>query len=208
MLSRVCGGINKSTEAFPSTISKYSKWNILTNTNDLSKSKTFQNSKNNVTQSNSEVESRIASYQQIQIQVEEKHLRNIIIAHLPNLRKIYDKYATIASPYSITFKPILIRLFLWQMLRDLNILGRKYSLIDMDLILMENPGNGLETTHNPFEKIYFWQYLQILLTLSWILHSPSDVTEECRQFGILSTLFIKFLIETVYKKGTITTGGY
>ncbi|KAF2880053.1 hypothetical protein ILUMI_26122 [Ignelater luminosus] len=201
---QICGGI-RSSEAFPSTVSKYSKWNILTHTNDLSKSKMLQNSKNNVTQSNSEVESRIASYQQIQIQVEEKHLRNTIIAHLPNLRKIYHKYATIASPYLISFRPVLIRLFLWQMLRDLNILDRKYSLIDMDMILMDNPGCGLETDHNPFDKIYFWQYLQILLMLTWVLHSPSDVTEECKQFGILSTLFVKFLTETVYRNVAVSS---
>ncbi|XP_057670980.1 uncharacterized protein LOC130902735 isoform X1 [Diorhabda carinulata] len=56
-----------------------------------------------------------------------KKLKNSIIIYLPKLKMMYEKYATFAKSKSILgdinldFKPVLVRFFLWQLLRDLRV---------------------------------------------------------------------------------------
>lgn len=152
----------------------------------------------------SEIECRITNFQIHQQEIEETNLRDSIITHLSNLYKIYAKYASIATSQVLRFKSIMIRYFLWQMFRDKNIVNAKYNLVELDLILIQNPASGFEDDHDPFEKIYFWQFLQILVTLSWTLHKETDVTNSCKQSGVLSTLFVDFLTNVLYNNPGIT----
>ncbi|KAK4879208.1 hypothetical protein RN001_007354 [Aquatica leii] len=152
----------------------------------------------------SDYQSVLLMHQVQQQAIEKKNLKDAITTHLPLLYKLYNKYASIATRQKIKFKPILIRYFLWQFVRDLKFFGTNNSLIDLDLIMFENPNSGLEFAHEPFEKIYFWQFLQILVCLTWKFHSANTVTDECKTFGILSTLLNNFLTEMVYTNSKIT----
>lgn len=125
-------------------------------------------------------------------QFEEKQLRHLIIIHLPKLREVFDRYAEIASPVNVGFKAIMIRMFLWQLWRDIGILKEGFSLIELDSILDESPISGFETEHYPFEKIYFWQFLQALIAVSWALHLKNGEKVESRE-GILASLLANFL---------------
>ncbi|KAF5304455.1 hypothetical protein FQA39_LY09651 [Lamprigera yunnana] len=151
-----------------------------------------------------EYNNMLAVFKLQQREVEKKHVRDALIYELPKLYKLYNKYATITSYQKVAFTPILIRYFFWQMIRDLNFLGTKYTLVDIDMIILENPNCGLEFDHHPFERIYFWQFLQILMTLAWKLHSPCIVVEDCKTYGALATIFHNFLAEAVYSYPEIT----
>lgn len=98
----------------------------------------------------------------------------------------------------LPFEPLVIRLFLWQMFRDLKL---PYSLADLDELMMKNPAMHLEEKHDPFETIHFWQFLHVLLELSWTLHSTDKeakiVPEDEVQCGVLAWIFTNFLDTTV-----------
>src|SRR5699024_6580408 len=49
---------------------------------------------------------------------EEKYIRHVIIKYLPQLKELYQEYATIASKTKLNFEPVMIRLFLWQFYKD------------------------------------------------------------------------------------------
>lgn len=94
-------------------------------------------------------------------QTEEKQLRHCVMLNLRKLTEIYDRYATIGSTFALDFKPIMVRMYLWQLWRDIGIVDETTSIYEIDLVLNENPHSGYETVHCPFEKIYFWQFLQV-----------------------------------------------
>nr|XP_022902209.1 radial spoke head 10 homolog B-like [Onthophagus taurus] len=124
---------------------------------------------------------------------EEEKLRNVIISNNLVLKHIYYQYAFIATKEMPKFRPVLIRLFFWQLLYDINITTRGMSLIDVDLCVMENPDCGLETEHDPFERIYFWQFLQSLVAIAWKLYG--DVFDVDQVEGTLSKILRKFLYD-------------
>lgn len=143
----------------------------------------------------------------LRYQNEEKNLRHCITTNLQQLKQIYDKYATICSMHSLDFKPAMVRMFLWQLWRDLGIVDETTSICDLDLILNENPASGYETVHCPFEKIYFWQFLQVhkkkryvtikflikaLVSMSWFLLLKFQ-EPICNTGGTLANCFRKFL---------------
>lgn len=102
---------------------------------------------------------------------EEKLLRNLIVSYLPKLTEIYHQYATIMTEEKhVKSKAILTRLFLWQLLRDIELPSQGVSLVDVDVFMAKNPRCCLESNHNPFELIYFWQFIQALLGCAWLLH--------------------------------------
>lgn len=100
-----------------------------------------------------------------QYQSEKKQLDHCITMNLYELQQVYNRYATVGSTYALDYKPALVRMFLWQLWRDIGILDSDTSIHAIDLMLNENPDNGYETIHCPFEKIYFWQFLQVNSTL-------------------------------------------
>lgn len=102
-------------------------------------------------------------------QSEQKQLRHYVVVNLRKLTEIYHRYATICSTHAVDFKPVMVRLYLWQLWRDIGIIDDTTSIYELDLILNENPCSGYETFHCPFEKIYFWQFLQVDYTKRTLL---------------------------------------
>lgn len=129
-------------------------------------------------------------------EIEEKQLRHTIIIYLSTLQRVYNKYATITSSFKLNFKPVLIRLFMWQMWRDFGMVEKGYSLIDIDLLLNESPCSGFETVHYPFEKIYFWQFLQSLVTVSQQLYLTKNEEVQVKR-GMLAAALEKFINECI-----------
>ncbi|CAH2007284.1 unnamed protein product [Acanthoscelides obtectus] len=100
---------------------------------------------------------------------ETKMLQNMITVYLPQLRALYEKYAsiTVNEGQTLNFKPVMVRLFLWQLLRDVNI-QKFVSLVDYDNFMYANPCSCYEYgPHYPFEHIFFWQFLQCLVVAAW-----------------------------------------
>lgn len=133
------------------------------------------------------------------IQLEDKKLRNVIVTRYNFIMHIYNAYATIAvdKPDIIGFNPILVRMFLWQFYRDIGLESFGYSLSDMDNVVAEYPNSAVESVHNPFEKIFAWQFMQILICLSFHVCFYYNVTTDMKEEGILAYIFKKFLDEIV-----------
>nr|CAH7752108.1 unnamed protein product [Callosobruchus chinensis] len=152
---------------------------------------------------------------------ETKQLQNMITVYLPQLRRVYEKYAaiTVNEERTLNFKPVMVRMFLWQFLRDINI-HRSISLVDYDNFMYANPCSCYEYgPHYPFEHIYFWQFLQCLIAAAWKYYLPGNmnpgdisvadvmspeaaVSELGR--GLVSKLFKRFLQhEVIPNSGTI-----
>lgn len=129
-------------------------------------------------------------------QTEEKQLRHCITRHLSRLKQTYNTYASITSTHTLDFKPILARMYLWQLWRDTGIVNDTMSIIDIDLMLMENPLNGYETVHYPFEQIHFWQFLQALVAVAWFLFMKNPEAT-AKEEGILGNCFTRFLGEYI-----------
>ncbi|GJQ66885.1 hypothetical protein Trydic_g7908 [Trypoxylus dichotomus] len=128
------------------------------------------------------------------INFEEKKLRFSITYHYLLIQTAYNTYAKISSKRTIFFRAILVRLFLWQLYLDAGV-SKAMSLIDTDLCLLDNPDCGLESEHNPFEKIYFWQFIYSLLSVAWALYSNKCDDEKAN--GILAAVFTKLLRENI-----------
>lgn len=129
---------------------------------------------------------------------EEVFLRNMFATNCPKLRKLYNDYAALCVKEKPTYKLTLIRMFLWQFLRDIE-LTKNRSLIEIDKILMYNNNVGFEFCHNPFEKIYFWQFLHCLLELSWLEFKDYHKMVEYKPTGVVASIFETFLNEILNK---------
>uniref|UniRef100_A0A6P7G4J5 Radial spoke head 10 homolog B-like n=1 Tax=Diabrotica virgifera virgifera TaxID=50390 RepID=A0A6P7G4J5_DIAVI len=103
-----------------------------------------------------------------------KKIRNTIILYLPKLKIIYERYSTCYEYLSeepdvkLKFKPVLVRIFLWQFFRDIQIPENGIQLVDIDELLWKNPESCLSTAHYPFEPIYFYQFLMYLMGCTWL----------------------------------------
>lgn len=126
---------------------------------------------------------------------EERFLRNAITMNLTKLKEIYMLYAKLANNDTKT-KPVLVRLFLWQLLRDIQIY-HSTSLVEADLYFSSNPWSCAESDHNPFEEIYFWQFLQYLVGCSWLYHKY-NVCKRTAVQGLLAQIFRSFLEKEVF----------
>lgn len=129
---------------------------------------------------------------------EEVFLRNMFATNCPKLRKLYNDYASLCIEEKPIYKLILIRMFLWQFLRDIE-LTKNRSLIEIDRILMGNKNVGFEFCHNPFEKIYFWQFLHCLLELSWLEFKDYHKMVEYKPTGVVASIFETFLNNILQK---------
>ncbi|KAI4464904.1 radial spoke head 10 b-related [Holotrichia oblita] len=128
------------------------------------------------------------------IKYEEKKLRFCITYNYLLMQTTYLTYAKICAKETIFFRSILVRIFLWQLYLDAGVTNT-VSLIDTDLYLLENPDCGLESEHNPFEKIYFWQFIYSLISVAWALYSND--CEDQKENGILATVLTKFLTKDI-----------
>lgn len=136
---------------------------------------------------------------------EEANVRNTITLFLPQLEELYKKYASLAVKVKLNFDPILPRIFLWQLYKDVDIKRFGLSLIDTDNILKDNPKNCLETDHNPFEKIYFWQFLMSLMGVALATCSLEDTVDNMEPGGVSAFIFKKFLQKCVFNKIAVDT---
>lgn len=163
------------------TIEKPSTFKELTNTSYMTKSKN--------TTLNMTVED-LPNY-------EEKCLRNTIVLYLPKLRQLYDDYANVAAILDrVPFNSLMVRMFLWQLYRDCKLPEKGYSLIKTDNILNNMKNVVTETKHNPFEKIYFSQFLHSLISIAWDMYGESVIVEGYE--SILRTVLTKFLEEDIF----------
>ncbi|XP_022820800.1 radial spoke head 10 homolog B-like [Spodoptera litura] len=105
------------------------------------------------------------------IMFEETSLRNCLKCYETELLNIYYKYATICNSKEVGFTPILIRLYLWQLYYDCNVHERGLTLIEIDRIYHQNPEWLARSAHNPFEKIYFWQFLHSVISVASRLYA-------------------------------------
>ncbi|XP_063237640.1 radial spoke head 10 homolog B-like [Bacillus rossius redtenbacheri] len=121
------------------------------------------------------------------LQTEERKIHQVLLLAMPQLRKLYEKYATAACQEKPHFKPVMARIMLWQLYRDIGIQHRNLSIADIDKELANNPSILLQDTHNPFETIMFWQFVHCLLSLAWTLYSQEN------ELNTLSSGFLKLL---------------
>lgn len=131
-----------------------------------------------------------------QLKIEEQLLKNYITINLPKLIEIYLFYAKLTNPETKT-NPILVRLFLWQLLRDIQLYYR-LSLVEADLYFENNPSSCTESNHNPFEEIYFWQFLQYLVGCSWLFFKKTEDHSDVPKQGIATHIFKKFFEKEVF----------
>ncbi|KAJ0181931.1 hypothetical protein K1T71_002653 [Dendrolimus kikuchii] len=111
----------------------------------------------------------------IDIDFEESSLRKSLRCYENELKNIYYKYATICNKEEIYFTPVLIRLYLWQLYFDCNVHEKGLYLIEIDNIFYRNPEWIARTPHNPFEKIYFWQFLHSLISVASRLYTKRTI---------------------------------
>lgn len=130
------------------------------------------------------------------LQKEEHLLKKFITINLPKLRRIYNYYAKLGDPETKA-KPVLVRLFLWQLIRDIQ-LYYTVSLVEADLYLAKNPWSCTESDHNPFEEIYFWQFLQYLVGCSWLFHQKAECKLNVSSPGVVTQILKRFLEKEVY----------
>ncbi|XP_048520751.1 uncharacterized protein LOC109539829 isoform X3 [Dendroctonus ponderosae] len=122
-------------------------------------------------------------------------LQNLLINYLPQLRRIYQTYATLCvKEQELTFQPVLVRLFLWQLYRDIGVTEKPgVSIVEIDERLMKNPNSCLETTHNPWEPIYFWQFLQALVGMACLLFTTENQSDYTPSAGFMYYMVKHFL---------------
>ncbi|CAG9825250.1 unnamed protein product [Phaedon cochleariae] len=135
------------------------------------------------------------------------YLKNQIIINLTRLTQIYNLYASFTKRTTLSFKPVLIRLFLWQLMRDIHLAQEGVSLIESDLILSKNLASCVETDHFPFETIYLYQFVQSLVGCSWLMYLAEKLT--CSVIfgnGFVAHIFKEFLEEYVYPNAGNFTG--
>lgn len=105
------------------------------------------------------------------IDFEETSLIKSLKCYETELRNIYYSYATICNDVEIHFTPILIRMYLWQLYFDCNMHEKGLTFVQIDNIFFKNPAWIARTPHNPFEKIYFWQFMHSLISVAIELYA-------------------------------------
>ncbi|KAF0756907.1 radial spoke head 10 B-like, partial [Aphis craccivora] len=75
------------------------------------------------------------------------------------LAELYKAYGAFLADGPITYRPLMTRLGLWQIIID-NRLHMHISLADFDDLL----------SHDPFEPIYFWQFVHAVCTLATVAY--------------------------------------
>ncbi|CAB3230938.1 unnamed protein product [Arctia plantaginis] len=102
---------------------------------------------------------------------EEDALRKSLRCYETDLKNIYYKYATICNVEEIHFTPIMTRLYLWQLYYDCHIHEKGLTLCDIDSMFYQNPAWLARNPHDPFEKIYFWQFVHSLISVASKLYA-------------------------------------
>ncbi|EFA03382.1 radial spoke head 10 homolog B [Tribolium castaneum] len=130
---------------------------------------------------------------------EEKCIRFTITRNLPKLKDLYKDYATMAAKIKLDYDPIMIRLFLWQLYKDMG-LSKRISITRADEILAENPRSCLVSIHDPFEPIYFWQFLMSIIGIALSTGSLEETYDKSIDGGVCAFIVQKFLDEVIFSK--------
>ncbi|KAM3964824.1 uncharacterized protein ACR2FA_001219 [Aphomia sociella] len=141
---------------------------------------------------------------------EEISLRKSLRCYETDLKNIYYKYATICNAKEINFTPVLIRLYLWQFYFDCNIHEKGLTLVEIDRTFNKNPEWLARSAHNPFEKIYFWQFLHSLISVASNLYAKRKLPDT-KPDTILASAFRTFMEKDVLlgagrRKGRLASG--
>ncbi|XP_026757085.2 radial spoke head 10 homolog B-like [Galleria mellonella] len=144
------------------------------------------------------------------IEFEELSLRKSLRCYEADLKNIYYKYATICNSEEIHFTPVLIRLFLWQLYFDCNVHEKGLTLVEIDVLFYQNPEWLARSPHNPFEKIYFWQFVHSLISVASKLYAKRQLPGK-KPDTILASAFRTFMENDVLFgarvcKGRLTNG--
>lgn len=137
-----------------------------------------------------------SEYDENTLTFEEIALGNAVKTYQTSLIKIYDKYSKICQDEPVSSSRQLIRLFFWQFYWDCNIHKKGLTLVEIDKILFSNPAWLFKSPHNPFKKIFFWQFLQSLIAVASKLYART-VLPGPRPDTIVATAFRKFMDEDV-----------
>ncbi|XP_060530468.1 radial spoke head 10 homolog B-like [Cylas formicarius] len=117
---------------------------------------------------------------------EARQLKNLLINHLTQLRTVYRVYARGGN--------VLVRMFLWQLLWDIDLTEKEgVPLVTFDEIAAGHPKACFETTHCPWEPIYFWQFLHALLGACCLSFLNGNKCEFTPTSGIMYYLFKDFM---------------
>ncbi|KOB75777.1 Radial spoke head 10-like protein B2 [Operophtera brumata] len=136
---------------------------------------------------------------------EESSLRKALRCYETDLKNIYYKYATVCNTEEIYFTPVLTRLLLWQLYYDCNIHEKGLTLVEIDRLFHQNPEWLARTPHDPFEKIYFWQFLHSLISVGSRLYAKKQLPGP-KPDTILASGFRTFM-ETVVLPGVTCRRG-
>ncbi|CAH0557529.1 unnamed protein product [Brassicogethes aeneus] len=131
--------------------------------------------------------------------IEQTQIKNTITLHLVKLKDLYERYACVATEEEVDFPKVMIRLFLWQLYRDIELTTNGLSLFEVDFGLADNPQSCVEAVHDPFEPIYFWQFIQSLVGTSVLLHKKGLLQIEPKG-ALLSSIFKHFITKQLLNK--------
>lgn len=126
------------------------------------------------------------------LKFEERSLYKSVRCFETELRNIYYTYASICNTEEINFPPIMIRLYLWQFYNDCNVHEKGLYLIETDKMFHECPDWLSRNPHDPFEKIYFWQFLHSLISVAKRLYAKRQLPS-VRPDTILGSAFRTFM---------------
>ncbi|XP_013168167.1 PREDICTED: radial spoke head 10 homolog B-like [Papilio xuthus] len=126
------------------------------------------------------------------IEFELRALDNSLRCYESDLKRIYYKYCTLCNSKKINFTPILIRLYLWQMYYDCNIHEKGLTLVQIDNIFAQNPRWLASSPHDPFEPVYYWQFIHSLISVANKLYAKR-VLPGPKPDTILANAFRKFM---------------
>lgn len=105
------------------------------------------------------------------IEFEEVSLRKALECYRKTIINIYNTYATICNKEDISFRPVLIRLFMWQLYYDCNVIQKGLTFVEIDKMYHGNPQWLSRSAHDPFEKIFIWQFVHSLITVAKRLYA-------------------------------------
>ncbi|KAL4712974.1 hypothetical protein ACJJTC_012044 [Scirpophaga incertulas] len=130
------------------------------------------------------------------IEFEFDSLLKALRCYQSDLRNIYFHYATYNNDVG-KITPILIRLYMWQMYYDINIHEKGLTLVEIDRMFHNNRQWLSDSPHNPFEKIYFWQFLHSLITVASKLYAKKKLPGQ-KPDTILATAFRCFMEKDIF----------
>lgn len=137
-----------------------------------------------------------SQYNQETLDFEKKALRNVVREYQSYLVRIYYKYCEICNNEPVSFTSQLIRLFFWKFYWDCNLNTKGLTLVEIDNLLHSNPAWYSKSPHNPFQKIFFWQFIHSMIAVASKLYARK-VLPGPKPDTIVANALRKFINEDV-----------